>query len=261
MTIDASLELPPARPLPAAAWGQVILAEARMTARDTSGLLLPIGMPLLLLVMNGIGQDGDQRLPGGSTVMNAILMPLTVTMVAALVGVVNMPSFLATYRKYGILKRLAVTPARPSMILVAQLTVSLAQVLLGVGLMLGVGAAFFGVRLPIALGWALLVGAILLAAMYGVGLLIAAVAPTVNAGLAIGLGTFFIMLALGGGFGPTQNLPEALQTIGESLPYGAGNAALSAVWIGDQPEARHLLALGGWAAVTGGLAARLFRWT
>ncbi|HLS72825.1 MAG TPA: ABC transporter permease [Actinomycetaceae bacterium] len=253
--------LPPARRLPAAAWGHMLLAEARSIIRDTSGLIIPIGLPTLLMVMNGLGQDADQRLPGGSTVMNAIIMPLTITMVVALVGVVNMPSFLSMYRKYGVLRRLAVTPARPVLILLAQMLVSLAQVLVGVGLMLAIGAGFFGVTLPVSLGWAVLVGALVLAAMYGIGTLIAALAPTVNAAIALGLVAFFLMLALGGGFGPLAALPEVLQTIGRALPYGAGNEALSAAWAGDPPETRHLAVLGAWAVVTGGLAARLFRWS
>lgn len=253
--------LPPARRLPVAAWGQMLLAETRMVVRDTSGLIVPVGLPTLLMVMNGLGQDADQVLPDGSTVMNAIIMPLTITMVGALVGVVNMPSFLAMYRKHGVLRRLAVTPARPALILVAQMLVSLAQVLLGVGLMMVIGAVFFGVTLPAGLGWALLVGAVGLAAMYGVGTLIAALAPTVNAAIALGLVAFFLMLALGGGFGPLATLPEVLQTVGQALPYGAGNEALSAAWVGQQPETRHLATLGAWALVTGGLAARLFRWS
>ncbi|UNX56233.1 ABC transporter permease [Georgenia sp. TF02-10] len=252
--------LPPAHRVPAAAWGHLLRAEALMVTRDTSGLIIPIGLPALLLVMNGLTQDGDQVLPGGSTVMNAIIMPLTVAMVIALVGVVNMPSFLATYRKYGILRRLAVTPARPAMILAAQMLVSLAQVLLGVGLMLVVGATFFGVTLPVSPGWALLVGGLTVAAMYGIGTLVAALAPTVNAALALGLVAFFLMLALGGGFGPMAALPEVLQTVGETLPYGAGNSALSAAWTGEQPQTAHLVTLGAWAAVTGALAARFFRW-
>src|SRR5690606_17536738 len=101
--------LPPARRLPAAAWGQMFLTEVRMIVRDTSGLIIPVGLPTLLMVMNGIGQGGDQVLPDGSTVMNAIIMPITTTMVIALVGVVNMPSFLSMYRRYGVLRRLAVT--------------------------------------------------------------------------------------------------------------------------------------------------------
>src|SRR5690625_749447 len=253
--------LPPARRLPAAAWGQMFLAETRMVVRDTSGLIVPVGLPTLLMVMNGIGQDGDQMLPDGSTVMNSIIMPLTITMVVALVGVVNMPSFLSMYRRYGVLRRLAVTPARPVLILLAQMLVSLVQVLLGVGLMMVIGAAFFGVTLPAGLGWALVVGALVLAAMYGVGTLVAALAPTVNAAIALGLVAFFLMLALGGGFGPIAALPEVLQTVGEALPYGAGNEALSAAWVGERPETRHLVTLGAWAVVTGGLAGRLFRWS
>lgn len=253
--------LPPARRLPAAAWGQLLLTEARMIIRDASGLVIPVGFPTLLVVMQGLGEDASQLLPNGTTVMNALVMPLTVTMVAALVGVVNMPSFLAAYRKYGVLRRLGVTPADPALILLAQMVVSLAQVLVGVALMMLIGALFFGVTLPLALGWALLVGVLLLSAMYGVGVLIAAVAPTVNAGLALGLVAFFIMLALGGGLGPIANLPEVLQTIGTALPYGAGNEALSAAWSGERPELGHLAVLGGWAAVTGGLALRFFRWS
>lgn len=252
--------LPPARPLPAAAWGQLLLAETRMIVRDYSGLVVPVGFPLLLLVMNGMGLDGDVRLPNGATVMNGIILPLTVTMVVALVGVVNMPSFLSSYRTYGVLRRLAVTPARPAMILVAQLVVSAVQVVLGVALMLVVGALFFGVTLPPSLGWALLTGVLLLAAMYGVGTLIAAVAPTVNAALALGLIAFFVMMALGGGLGPMAELPEVLERAGAALPYGAGHEALAQAWAGGTPEVTDLLVLAGWSVGAGGLAARFFRW-
>ena len=120
-------------------------------------------------------------------------------------------------RKYGILRRLAVTPARPSMILGAQMVVILGQELVGGLLMMIVGAAFFGVTMPESLVWASLAGVLLLAAMYGVGITVAAVAPTVNAALAIGLVAFFAMLALGGGFGPIAELPRADDRRGDAL--------------------------------------------
>ena len=258
---ETTTPLPPARSLPAAGWAQLLLAEARMTIRDTSGLILPIGMPLLFLVMNGLGDSAQQVLPSGATVINEILMPMMIAMVVALVGVVNMPSFLASYRKYGVLKRLAVTPARPMTILLAQAAVSLAQILVGVALMFAVGMPAFDVTLPGSVGWALVAGALLVSAMYAVGLLIAATAPTVNAGLAFGLGTFFLMLALGGGFGGADNLPDVLRQAGELLPYGAGVEALAAAWTGEAPDLRDLGVLGAWTVVAGGLAGRFFRWT
>lgn len=258
---DTTTTLPPARPVPAAAWGRLLGAEARMVARDTAGLVIPVALPVLLLLVNGLGREVDTVLPTGATVMDGVVMPLTTTMVVALVGVVNMPSFLATYRRYGILRRLAVTPAHPAMVLTAQMLVSAAQVVLGVGLMLGVGLLVLGVTLPAAAGWAAVVGVLVLAAMYGVGTLIAGLALSVNAGLAAGLVVFFVMLATGGGFGPVADLPDALRTVGEYLPYGAGTQALAAAWAGEQPPAVDLAVLGGWALVAGGLAARFFRWT
>lgn len=258
---ETTMALPAAHRPGWGAWVQLFLAEARMVTRDTSGLIIPIGMPILLLVMNGLNQDGDQMLPGGSTVMNAIMAPLTLTMIVALVGVVNMPSFLATYRKYGILRRLAVTPVRPVMMMLSQMAVSLVQVLVGIALTLGIGALFFGVTAPKNFAWALLVGVMLVAAMYAIGIFIAAVAPTVNAALALGLVAFFAMLALGGGFGPTANLPGVLVILGEGMPFGAGNQALSAAWIGEQPQIAHLITLTAWSVTFGGLAARFFRWT
>lgn len=258
---DTATHVPEARALPLTAWGHLFLAETRMVVRDTAGLIIPVGMPLLMLVMNGLGNDATQELPGRGTVMDRIILPLTITMMVTLVGVVNMPSFLASYRKYGVLKRLAVTPARPLTILLAQAAVSLAQVLIGVALMLGVALAFFDARLPASLGWAVLVGVLLVAAMYAVGLLIAATSPTVNSAIAIGLVAFFAMLALGGGFGGVENLPDLLRRAGELLPYGACVEALGAAWGGDTPSARSLLVLGGWSVVAGGLAGRWFRWT
>ncbi|MCL3861396.1 ABC transporter permease [Actinotalea sp. K2] len=248
------------RPGPAA-WAQLVLGEARVVVRDTAGLILPIGMPVLILVMNGIGDGADQVLANGSTVMSAIILPLTLSMVAALVGVVNMPSFLASYRKHGILRRLAVTPARPSMVLVSQMAVSLVQFLIGAGLAVTLGVVAFGATLPAAPGWALLAGLGLVGSMYAVGLLIAATARSVNGALAVGLVAFFVMLALGGGFGPVENLPDALATIGERLPFGAASAALSAAWVGQAPSSLHLAVLTAWTVVAGALSAKLFRWT
>lgn len=231
-----------------------------MILRDTSGMIIPIGMPILIMAMNGIGQGGDVVLPNGATVMDAIIVPLTLAMILALVGVVNMPSFLATYRKTCILRRLSVTPVRPTMLLGAQMAVSGAQALLGVALALLLGIAAFGVTLPDAPGWALLAGALALAAMYAVGTFITAVAPTINAAIALGLVAFFAMLALGGGFGGLASLPEALAAVGERMPYGAANQALASAWTGERPGTLHLAVLGIWTVLFGALAVRFFRW-
>ena len=63
--------------------------------------------------------------------------------------------------------------------------------MLGLGLVLGIGAAWLGMAMPASPGWfaaAFLLGT---GALFAVGLLIAAVAPTARAANAIGMLAFF----------------------------------------------------------------------
>lgn len=243
------------------AWIQLVLAELRMVARDTAGLVVPLGMPVLIMVMFALG-DIHEPLDGlaGRTPFEVYVVPLALTMVVAVIGVVNMPSFLATYRKTGVLQRLSVTPAHPAMVLVAQVITSLVQTVAGVGIALGVAAAAFGLGAPARPGAAIAIGSLVAAAMYALGMLVAAISPTANASVAIGLVVFFAMGAVGGMFGPVENLPAVLARVGEVLPFGASIASLQAAWIGRGVEVVHLASLGTTTLVASVVAAVTFRW-
>ncbi|GAB2497636.1 ABC transporter permease [Promicromonospora xylanilytica] len=243
----------------ARAWLTLVVCEAKMVARDTSGLVVPIVLPLLILVMSARAA-GDQVVAGGLTALEAYVLPLVLTMVLATIGIINMPSFLAYYRRTGILRRLAVTPASPAMVLVAQVVVSVLQALVGLAGALAVAFLAFGARPPVHLGTAVAVYALAMAAMYAVGMIVAAVAPTPNSAVAIGLITFFALGALGGMFGGPGSLPDGVAAVGERLPFGAAVAALSAAWVGAGADPLHLISLAVATLVGVVTASLLFRW-
>ncbi|WP_327028241.1 ABC transporter permease [Micromonospora sp. NBC_01740] len=243
----------------AGSWLTLIGCEAKMVARDTAGLVVPIGLPLLILVMNAAAA-GDQEVAGGRSALDLFVLPLVFTIVLATIGIVNMPSFLAYYRRSGVLRRLAVTPASPAMVLVAQLVVSLAQVLVGIGLAYAVAVVGFGARPPAHVGMALAVVGLSVAAMYGLGLIVASVAPTPNSAVAIGLIAFFALGAVGGLFGGTASLPEPVARAASWLPFGATVEALSSAWAGTSVDASNLAGLAITAVVGATVAALLFRW-
>lgn len=243
------------------AWMKLIGAEAKMVVRDYAGLVVPLGLPLLILVMQGISiEERGQEIAEGVTVFSYYALPVVISMVVATIAVINMPSFLATYRKTKMLRRLAVTPASPAMVLVAQMVVSFIQVILGIGLAFTVAMLFFDANLPLSplTGVAVLLACC--AAMYGLGMIVASIAPTPNSSVAIGLVVFFGIAALGGMFGPADNLPDALQTVGAWLPFGASVEAFQSAWLGETVDAQNWLVLGGSAVVGAGVAAALFRW-
>ena len=243
----------------AKAWLTLIVCETKMVVRDAAGLVVPLLLPLLILVMSA-QSAGDQVVVNGLTALEVYVLPLVLTMVLASIGVINMPSFLAYYRRTGILRRLSATPASPAMVLVAQVVVSVLQAVAGLTLALAVAFLAFGAQGPVDLGAAVGVYLLAMAAMYAVGMIVAALAPTPNSAVAIGLVTFFILGALGGMFGGRSSLPEPLAAVGEWLPFGAAVEALAAAWVGSPVEPAQLISLGVTTLVGVVTAALFFRW-
>jgi ABC-2 type transport system permease protein len=148
----------------------------------------------------------------------------------------------------------------PSRLLAAQLLVNLAAVVVVVALIVGVGALALGIALPGNPAGFLLSLVLGAPALFSVGLLVAALAPTGRAAGGIGSALFFPMLALGGVWVPKEQLPPFLQHVADVLPLGATLNALRATWAGDAPELLQLGALAVVALACTTIAARVFRW-
>ncbi|OUZ12159.1 ABC transporter [Aeromicrobium sp. PE09-221] len=249
-----STNTPALRPL-----AMLVRGEAKMVIRDTAGLVIPVALPLLIMVMNA-SSASDEEIVGGRTALDIFVLPIVFAIVIATIGIINMPSFLTIYRKTGILRRLAVTPISPMTVLGAQVIVSLVQALLGLAIAFTVAAVAFDARLPIDLVPALGIVALSIAAMYALGMVVAALAPTPNAAIAIGLITFFTIGALGGMFGGPDTLPEVIDRIGAVLPFGAAVDGLSAAWAGEPVPWRCWVSLGATSVLGAGIAAATFRW-
>lgn len=237
----------------------MVVSEFKMVLRDTAGMIMPIGLPMVIL-MTSAGGTADVAVGGGFTALDVFVIPLMLMMVLSMIGVLNMPSFLAYYRRTGILKRLSVTPVSPVMVLVAQVVVSVLQSAIGVAVALGVTAAVFGLNLPAHLALALGVLALAAASMYALGMIVASVSPTPNSAVAIGLVGFLGMGALGGMFGGRDALPERVAVIGDHLPFGAGVQALQQAWVGAPIEAAPILSLLAALVIGVVVSAVLFRW-
>lgn len=237
----------------------MVVSEFKMVLRDTAGMIMPIGLPMVIL-MTSAGGTADVAVGGGFTALDVFVIPLMLMMVLSMIGVLNMPSFLAYYRRTGILKRLSVTPVSPVMVLVAQVVVSVLQSAIGVAVALGVTAAVFGLNLPAHLALALGVLALAAASMYALGMIVASVSPTPSSAVAIGLVGFLGMGALGGMFGGRDALPERVAVIGDHLPFGAGVQALQQAWVGAPIEAAPILSLLAALVIGVVVSAVLFRW-
>jgi ABC-2 type transport system permease protein len=241
---------------------------ARLTAMEFKLLMREFVIPLFVLILPvglllGFGfqpgsKDADPHL-GGQTAA-AYIAAIGAGIAVAILGLSVLPTALAGYREKGVLRRLATTPVRPVSLLAAQLVVYALAALFTVTVMVVAGDLLFGTPVP-KLFPAFLLSVILgIAALFAIGLLVAAIAPSGKAGNAIGMILFFPSLFLGGVYIPRETMPALLRSVGDYSPLGATLKTMRDAWMGTEPRIPQLAIMAAYAVVAGLLAARLFRW-
>jgi ABC-2 type transport system permease protein len=183
-----------------------------------------------------------------------------VILLLAMLALQTTPLVLATYRERGVLRRLQTTPARPIMLLAAQLSVALGTAIVSAVLVVAIGRIFFSVALAAQFG-SFVVGFVLAAvATFAIGLFIAAVVPNAKAGQSTGTLLFFPLMFFAGLWVPRESMPKLLQRIADFTPLGAAERALHDAASGHWINGLSLTVLIAYILVFGAAAARLFRW-
>jgi ABC-2 type transport system permease protein len=247
------------------AFGLLVASEIKLAWRSPVGLTVAIGVPLALLVIFGSipTTTRPEKALGGISFFN-LYVPTLLVFVLLVLGVGTLPQQLATYRQQGVLRRMSTTPVSPSWLLAAQRTVSLILAVIGIGIIVGVGAGVFDLALPHSVGGYLVSLAALVltaAALLGLGFWGAALAGSPQIAQAITLLLFYPLAFFSGLYVPLTAIhSDAVNEIAKVLPTGAGFNALHAAFTGHSPAVGSLLVLAGWALLSSLAAARLFRW-
>lgn len=240
------------------ALSKITVIESRLFLRDVTSAVMTFALPLgLLVVFGSIGLDEGAPEEG---ISGAFLPVMALVIGLAMLGFSVLPTVLATYREKGILRRLSVTPANPANVLTAQLIVNLAAAVVAAVLVLVVGAVAFDLSLPSNMAGFVLSFVLTTAALFSLGLLVAAIAPTGKAATSIGLILFFPSMFFAGVWTPGDLMPSWARPIRDVSPMGAGMETMQETWTGGWPAPVSVVALVAATVVAGGLAARLFRW-
>lgn len=244
----------------------LIQTEARLFLRDPASVFFALVFPTVVLAGIGLAIPGmretitDQPEPWNGLAVIHVFAPIALATAAATVALITLPVHLCTYREQGVLRRLSTTPMRPQGVLVAHVVINVAALILAAAIAFTVATAVFSTPVPNQPGLAVLGFVLGAAAMFGIGLLIAALAPKGNAASAIGNLLLFPMLFFAGMWTPGPAMPETLQTISAYTPLGAATQVMTAAWFEPDIPVLQLIVLVAYVAVLYPLAARLFRW-
>lgn len=249
-----------ARP-PWAAFGQLLLCEARLALRQPVGLVFGVGFPLLLLVIFGSVPKFRERPEqlGGLSVFE-VYVPVLVAFTLAALAFWSLPGPLVSYRELGVLRRLSTTPLPRAWVLAAQLVINACIAVCSLLVIMVVSMVAFAVSVPKEPAGFILAFVLAAAAMFAMGLWIAAVARSAGMAGALGSLLFFPLMFFAGLWVPQQMMPSVLQRLGPLTPLGAAVQAIQGAMNGAFPSVQALLVLAAYALVFGVLAARFFRW-
>jgi len=252
-----------ALPSPArrAAFGKVVISEARLTSRQPLGLIAGLGIPVVLLVIFGELPAFHQASPyfGGLDGFD-VYVPILIVFSLAMFSLLGLSMPLASYRELGILRRLSTTPVPASWLLAAQGVVQIFQALAATAIIVVAGIVAFGAPVPKSAGGFVLVLALSIAGLLPIGLTIAAVARTANVASVIGRLAFFPMMFFAGLWLPRAAMPPVLLDISNYTPLGAAVQAMQASMLQGFPPVAPLFVLVGYAVAFGYIAKRFFRW-
>jgi ABC-2 type transport system permease protein len=236
--------------------GSLTITELKLFLRDPASIIVTIALPVAIVVVFGVIANPATNDDPVLTYFPTMALCLGLAQLA-----LNLtPTTLAGYREKGILRRMSTTPMPPSRVLLAQLVTSIGVAAVAVVLVILVGHFGFRFSLPQQTLGFLVSIALACTALFSIGLLVAAVAPSARVATGIGVALFFVSLVFGGIFMPAEMMPPFLRQIGDYTPLGAAMQSLRASWGGTMPEPLHLGVLGGYTVVAGVAAARVFRW-
>jgi ABC-2 type transport system permease protein len=241
---------------------RLIRMEAKLMLREPALLPIVLALPVGLLIIFGMlpsTREASADL-GGFRGIDTIIPSMAIAVSLAVLAFFTIPNSLGTYREKGILRRLSTTPANPAGLLIAQLLVNLVLSLASIALVMAIGVGFLDMRMPKNVPG--LVAAIVLgtAALFALGLFVAAIAPSAKAAQGIGMILFFPSMFFAGLYLPKEAMPAALARIGDFTPLGAFRQTLQDSWAGLAPDSVQLIFLGVLVLALGGAATRLFRW-
>jgi ABC-2 type transport system permease protein len=245
--------------VPTRGLARLAATELRLYLREPVTVLVAVLLPaVVLLVLGAIPALRTPAPPFGGARFVDVFAPAMLAISIAMLGLQTLPTGLAAYREQGVLRRFATTPMRPPAVLAVQLVITVGMAAVSTALLVAVAHLALGVPLPqhpVGFVLAFLLGT---AAVFAVGLVVAAVAPRARTATAVGSLLFVLTQFFGGVYLPKFLLPEVVVRIGRFVPPGTG--AFADAWTGAGPRWAPLGAMAVIALVASVLAARLFRW-
>jgi ABC-2 type transport system permease protein len=235
--------------------------ELKLFLREPLTVLFAFALPVTVLFVMGGVFGNDETNPGLYRGFGSMdyYVPAYVALVTASVGLISLPTHLATNRELGVLKRYRASGMPARSIVGSQVVVTGAIASVSALTLVAAAIPAYGIVTPRSIGLVLAGFVLVVLEFAALGILLGAVLPSARAAQALGVMLWFVFLMVGGAGPPPEVLTGAMGTVGELTPLRYAIFVVQDGWLGLDPGNAWVLA--ALIAVGAAFAAvRFFRW-
>jgi ABC-2 type transport system permease protein len=234
--------------------------EQKLFVREPLTVLFALALPLVVLfVMGGVfGNESTPEVYRGVGAMDYYI-PAYIALVAASVGLISLPTHIASDRERGVLKRYRASGVPVGVVVGSQIVVTFSIAGISSIVLIAVAMPTHEVARPDSIPRVLGGFGVVALSFAAVGVLLGAVLPSARAAQALGVLLWFVLLILGGAGPPPEVLTGAMGVIGDASLLRQAIEVMQDGWLGLDPG-RSWLIVAAVAVLAGVLALGLFRW-
>ncbi len=206
--------------------------EGKLALRGIDGVFFGIIMPVGIALLIGTICGNKPAFEGATHTYLQENVPAIITVGICATAFMGIPLGIADYRDKKILKHYFVTPVSPSIILFVQVVINMITAIVSSLTVFITMKIFFGYGMIGSIVNFIFAYLLVMASMYGFGMLIASVCSNVKAANLVCTIVYFPMLFLSGATIPFSILPDGLQKLSNILPLTQGIKLLKGYALG-----------------------------
>lgn len=220
----------------ARAVGRLAALELRLLIREPGVLIGLLGFPLVaVLVLAGVfGQAPDPEFAGVAP--DHHYLAGYVGVVLASLGLVTIPTHLATQRELGVLRRFRASGLGAGALVASEVALGTVLGVLAAAVVLGAGSAVYGIEAPDDVLGVVAWFSVGLACFIAIGGALGSLVNNGRSAAALGNLLFVPMLLLGGGGPPQAVMTSTMQSISDVLPLSHVVGGLRLAWLGSTDD-------------------------
>lgn len=240
--------------------GSLTRTETMLFFREPAAVFFTLAFPIMLLLIFGsiFGNDPSAELDGWGQ-MDASVQGY-MAMIIGTVALIGIPVTIASYREFGVLKRLKATPLQPFTVILAHVLVNALFTGIGIALLIATGIIVYDLRLPEAPFGVAIAAALGYLSFSTFGFVLAGLFRTARTAQAVGSALYFPQLFLSGAVLPRELFSDTLRAWTAPLPMTQVVELVSGLWRGTGWNLTALTVTTAIGLVSAVAAARFFRW-